>query len=313
MRLVTLLPSATEIVCILGLEKKLVGISHECDYPPSIAHLPKLTSSRINQHDKSREIHKSVNDMVKQALSVYDLNMDLLKDLRPDYLITQDLCDVCALPFSRALDACNRVLGANTKIISLKPKRLADIWNDVLRVGEELGAEETCQTFKTDVDRRIRHIKETIRLARRPRKQVLSIEWMAPVMIAGMWMPEMIEIVGGEYLLASPGKPAPIASKDDLGKLDPDVVIVKPCGFKLEQTIREVDTLTKTVPWTQWKAYRENSVYLVDGNAYFNRPGPRIINSLEILAYCTHPDLFSEFGEKYRQDMTSLKTHVEHS
>ena len=307
MEIGTLLPSATEIVCVLGLENNLVGISHECDFPTSIADLPKLTSSSIDEHKNSKDIHKTVEFLLKNSLSVYDLNLELLKFLKPDYLITQDLCDVCAVSFAQVTDACNKVLDSNTKIISLRPQRLKDIWEDVRNVAQELEAIPAYEEFKADVDRRIEYIANKVAGNSLAKRSVLTIEWCGPVMIGGLWVPEMIEIAGGSYLLATPGKRALTVTRENLTNIDPDVVIVKPCGFKLEQTLQELEMLNQNVPFENWKAYKNNNVFIADGNAYFNRPGPRILDSLEILSYCLHPETFPEFLEKYRQSLVRLE------
>lgn len=307
MRIVTLLPSATEIVCRLQLEKNLKGISHECDFPTSIKNLPKLTSSSIGKHRSSEDIHRSVEELLKNSISIYDLNLELLGSLRPDYLITQDLCDVCAVSFNQVKDACNQVLGPETKIIPLRPERFNDIWEDVGRVAQALGAIPTFKKFKEDIDQRIDHIKKTLAVNLSSKPSVLTIEWFDPVMIGGLWIPEMIDIAGGSYLLASPGEKALIATKDNLAKINPDVVIIKPCGFKLDQTLREIDTLKDNIPWGDWAAYQNSNIFIVDGNAYFNRSGPRILDSLEILSYCLHPEIFPEFLKKYGQAIIRLE------
>ena len=193
----TLLPSATEIVCVLGLEKNLVGISHECDYPVSVKGLPSLTSSSIGKHANSEDIHQSVESLLKNSLSVYDLDLELLKSLKPDYLITQDLCDVCAVSFGQVTDACNRVLNPSTKIISLRPKNLQDIWEDIRIVAKELEVIPAYEEFKADVDQRIDYISKKISASNLTKRSVLTIEWYGPVMIGGLWVPEMIEIAGG--------------------------------------------------------------------------------------------------------------------
>jgi iron complex transport system substrate-binding protein len=304
----TLLPSATEIVSILGLENNLVGISHECDFPVSVKDLPKLTSSSIGKHTSSEDIHQSVDSLLKNSLSVYDLDLDLLKSLRPDYLITQDLCDVCAVSFAQVTDACNKVLNSNTKIISLRPQYLKDIWQDIRTVAQELEVMPAYEKFKEDVDHRINYISKKIKKNKTAKKNVLTIEWYGPTMVGGLWVPEMIEIAGGKYLLASPGENALTVTRENLSSINPDVVIVKPCGFKLEQTLQELETLKKNIPLENWEAYQNNNIFVVDGNAYFNRPGPRIIDSLEILAYCLHPNDFPEFIERYSSSISQLES-----
>tara|TARA_Y100000588_G_scaffold74968_3_gene77856 strand:+ start:2163 stop:3086 length:924 start_codon:yes stop_codon:yes gene_type:complete len=301
MKLVTLLPSATEIIAKLGLEKNLVGVSHECDFPQTVQSLPKLTSSSVNTKLSSSKIHESVLEVVKSAISVYDLDIELLKSLQPDFIITQDLCDVCAVSFDQVEQACQEVLDTDARIISLKPKLLDDIWNDIQNVADQLSVSEQGHTFFEEVKERINSVKS--RLQNRNRSKILTIEWIDPIYIGGMWLPEMIDIVGGEVCFAESGEKAPVVSREDLEKVEPDVVVVKPCGYKLKQTLKEIDLLKKQLP--VWK--KPPRIYMVDGNSYFNRPGPRIIDSLDILAYCTHPEIFPEFGERYKKDLIELE------
>ncbi|MBM15427.1 MAG: hypothetical protein CMH75_04980, partial [Nitrospina sp.] len=194
MKLVTLLPSATEIIAKLGLEKNLVGVSHECDFPQTVQSLPKLTSSSVNTKLSSSKIHESVLEVVKSAISVYDLDIELLKSLQPDFIITQDLCDVCAVSFDQVEQACQEVLDTDARIISLKPKLLDDIWNDIQNVADQLSVSEQGHTFFEEVKERINSVKS--RLQNRNRSKILTIEWIDPIYIGGMWLPEMIDIVG---------------------------------------------------------------------------------------------------------------------
>ena len=300
MKLVSLLPSSTEIIAKLGLEKNLVGVSHECDFPETVAALPKLTSSRINTNLSSGNIHQSVMDVMKSAVSVYDLDVELLKSLQPDFIITQDLCDVCAVSFEQVEKACQKVLDKNTRIISLKPKMLGDIWDDVQNVADQLSVSEKGHEFRAEADARINEVK--IRCGNGTAPKVLTLEWLDPIYMGGMWLPEMIDIVGGQVCIAESGKLAPVVKKSDLVKIEPDVVVVKPCGYKLDQTLKELELLRDQLP--DWK--NPPRIYLVDGNSYFNRPGPRILDSLEILAYCTHPELFADFGECYKTGIIEL-------
>ena len=297
MRLVSLLPSATEILVKLGLEKNLVGVSHECDYPETVQSLPRLTSTRANTSLDSAGIHNSVLEVMKNAVSVYDLDVELLKSLKPDFIVTQDLCDVCAVSFSQVDEACRELL--DCKIISLRPKKLGDVWSDVLRTAETLDVKQKGHQFQEEVDERVQAVRDRLVDWGNERPKILTIEWIDPIYVGGMWLPEMIHIAGGQVCIAESGQPAPIVSREDLAKIDPDVVVVKPCGYKLDQALKEVDLLKKQIPtWSN-----PPRVYLVDGNAYFNRPGPRILDSLEILAHCTHPDLFPEFGEQYAEGL----------
>ena len=266
MKLVTLLPSATEIIAKLGLEKNLVGVSHECDFPQTVQSLPKLTSSSVNTNLSSAKIHESVLEVVKSAISVYDLDIELLKSLQPDFIITQDLCDVCAVSFDQVEQACQEVLDTDARIISLKPKLLDDIWDYIQNVADQLSVPDQGHKFREEVKERINSVK--LRLENKNRPKILTIEWIDPIYIGGMWLPEMIDIVGGEVCFAEIGKKAPVVSREDLGKIEPDVVVVKPCGYKLDQTLKEIDLLKKQMP--VWD--KPPKIYLVDGNSYFNPP-----------------------------------------
>jgi len=311
MKIVSLLPSSTEIVCQLGLSDKLVGISHECDHPTSITHLPRLTSSRVDYSGKSDSIHQSVMELLKTSVSVYDLNLELLAKLNPDFIITQDLCDVCAVSFDQVQATCNDYLDSNAKIISLKPKTLENIWSDIDHVAKELNVASASSNFRVHADQRIESIQNKIKQANSPKKQVITIEWLDPIMAGGMWVPEMIEIAGGEALLVKKGDLALTLDYSALEKIDPEVVIIKPCGFKLDQTIRELDIVRKNIPWKNWRAYKNNQMFLVDGNAYFNRPGPRILESIEILAYCSFPELFPDLKNQFENDIIQLQEGME--
>ena len=305
MKVVSLLPSATEIISRLGLEKNLVGVSHECDFPASVVSLPNLTSSSINTELSSSNIHKSVMEVMKNAVSVYDLDLELLTSLKPDFIITQDLCDVCAVSFEQVEQACQEVLDQNTRIISLKPKMLGDIWDDVQNVANQLSVNEKGREFHEEKESRIKAIQTRLRDATAPK--VLTIEWIDPIYIGGMWLPEMITIVGGQVCIAESGQPAPVVNREDLEKIEPDVVVIKPCGYKLEQTLKELELLKKQLP--DWE--KSPRIYLVDGNSYFNRPGPRILDSLEILAYCTYPELYLDFGECYKKGLIELGSDLQ--
>ena len=305
MKVVSLLPSATEIISRLGLEKNLVGVSHECDFPASVVSLPNLTSSSIKTELSSSNIHKSVMEVMKNAVSVYDLDLELLTSLKPDFIITQDLCDVCAVSFEQVEQACQEVLDQNTRIISLKPKMLGDIWDDVQNVANQLSVNEKGREFHEEKESRIKAIQTRLRDATAPK--VLTIEWIDPIYIGGMWLPEMITIVGGQVCIAESGQPAPVVNREDLEKIEPDVVVIKPCGYKLEQTLKELELLKKQLP--DWE--KSPRIYLVDGNSYFNRPGPRILDSLEILAYCTYPDLYLDFGECYKKGLIELGSDLQ--
>jgi len=304
-RVASLLPSATEIVCALGAEADLVGISHECDFPDSVRHLPALTRARLRPRSTSHEIDREVRSVLQDALAVYEIELARLEAARPDVIVTQDLCDVCAVSFDDVRSATAALVDREIRIVNLHPTRLADIWADIARVADALGRTAEGAAVVRDLEARTAEItRRSSAGAERPR--VVSVEWLDPVMLGGMWMPELIERAGGIPLVTRPGDHAPTLTREALLTLTPDVVLIKPCGFPLERTLEELALLRTALPWASWRAVREGRVYVADGNAYFNRPGPRIVESLEILAACLHPDAFEDFRRKHRSSVVRL-------
>jgi iron complex transport system substrate-binding protein len=305
-RVASLLPSATEIVCALGLERALVGISHECDHPPSVAGMPVLTSTKVAPSAHSRDIDRDVRRIVRDALAVYDIDLAALERAAPDVIVTQDLCDVCAVSFD-AVCAATKAVAPSAQIVSLHPTRLADIWSDIQRVGAALDREAHARDVVLRLRDRVDAVRERARHTR-ARPRTLTIEWIDPLMIGGTWMPELVEIAHGEPLVARAGDPAPTLDAEALRALDPapDVVLVKPCGFTLERTRAELATLRDLFGSLEWPALRERRVWLADGNAFFNRPGPRIVESLEILAACLHPEELADLAHAQRASFTRL-------
>jgi iron complex transport system substrate-binding protein len=292
-RIASLLPSATEIVCALGARTELVGRSHECDFPAGIEDVPVLTSARIGPLPSSKAIDRAVRDLVRDALAIYQIDVDRLRQARPDVIVTQDLCEVCAVSLDDVRGAVARLAQQDVSIVNLRPTKLGDIWEDVVRVAEAIGRAEIGQQVAADLRTRVADVARRAAMLRgKPR--VVTIEWIDPVMIGGMWMPELVMLAGGEPLVTRPGERAPTLDRDRLAALEPDVVVVKPCGFSLRRTLEELEVLGDALP-RSWRA----RVYLADGNAYFNRPGPRIVESLEIMAACVHPDEFEDFAEKH--------------
>lgn len=289
----SLLPSATEIVCAVGARDRLVGRSHECDHPPGVASVPVLTRSRVDTSLPSGGIDADVRRILKEVLAVYEVDVEALQRAAPDVIVTQDLCDVCAVSL-HDVQAAVRSLGSDATLVSLAPTRLADVWGDVGRVGAALGREREAAEAVASIHERIEAVRSRAAEAgSRPR--VLTIEWLDPVMVGGTWMPELVELAGGEALVTSPGEHAPTLDEDALGSLDPDVVLVKPCGYPLARTRRELDSLRARLDRLGWSG---KPVWLADGNAFFNRPGPRLVESLEILAACVHPEHFADLAER---------------
>jgi iron complex transport system substrate-binding protein len=289
LRVVSLLPSATEIVCALGMRGSLVGVSHECDWPPDVVGLPVLTSARIDQRGDSAAIDRDVRRILRHALAVYEVDVDELARLRPDVIVTQDLCDVCAVSLADVQRAVQHLVDADVVIANTRPRRLADIWGDIRRVAAILGQDAAAAALLADLDRRIEGVRRRAAVAAGGTlPAVLAVEWLDPVMIAGMWSPELIELAGGRPVAAAAGEHARTLGADELRALDPppDTVLVKPCGFDIERTLAETARLREVLSWLPGTAWKDGRVWVADGNAYFNRPGPRIVDSLELLAAC---------------------------
>lgn len=288
-RIVSLLPSSTEILCALGLRERLVGVSHECDYPAEVLGLPTLTEPKLNPHSLSGEIDTRVRKIVQEGLSIYRIKTDVLQSLQPDLIVTQDQCDVCAVSLPEVEEAVRCFLTPGVKVVSLKPQRLGDIWEDMRHVARATGQEEAAEEVLCGLKRRLWKLEQQTRHLPRPR--VACIEWIEPLIAAGNWVPELIEIAGGEYALTGAGEHSPVMAWETLVAYQPDVLVLMPCGFPIAQTQRELSALMTYPQWNALFAVKTNRVFIVDGNAYLNRPGPRIVDSAEILAEILHPDV----------------------
>lgn len=296
-RIVTLLPSATEIVCALGFEAELVGRSHECDYPPAVVRLPVLTSPKFNAEGTSAEVDRRVKRILADALSVYRVDVEVLRSLKPDVIVTQSQCEVCAVNIRDVEEAAAACIdGPPPLLISLAPYSLADVLSDIGRVGAELGEPERGAKLVAALRHRMTKIEKQAAMADR-RPTVGCIEWLDPLMVAANWMPELVTMAGGENVLGDAGQHSATIKFDRLLEIDPDVIVLMPCGFNMDRTAAELNALTSQPGWDRLKAVREQHVYLTDGNQYFNRPGPRIVDSLEILAEILHPQIF-HFGHE---------------
>jgi len=297
-RIASLLPSATEIVCAVGGQAELVGVSHECDFPAGVEKLPVLTRTRETLPRASGEIHRAVLEILRDALTVYELDLPKLRETRPEVIVTQDLCDVCAVSLDDVRKALAELARADVEIVSLKPTLLGDVWEDVRRVGRALRRASRGEAVAAELERRVAAIgAQAMRLPHRP--SVLTIEWLDPVMIGGTWMPELVTHAGGTPLVTQPGQHAPTLDLAQLSALDPEVVLIKPCGFDLARTSAELELLRTQLPWSRWPAVEAGRVFVADGNAFFNRSGPRLVESLEILAACVQPAEFGEFARRH--------------
>ncbi len=288
-RIVSLISSATEIVCALGYQEHLVGRSHECDYPPGVTRLPVCTAPKVNPDERSREIDRAVKTILADALSVYRVHVDQLKQLRPDVVITQTQCEVCAVSLRDVEQALCGWVGSRPRVVSLEPNRLADVWEDIVRVAEALGDARIGKRLVERLRARMGAVAAQA-CASEPRPTVACIEWIDPLMAAGNWMPELVEMAGGKNLFGEAGKHSPWMTWEELREKDPDVIVVQPCGFDIPRSRQEMPALAGKPGWAGLRAVRNGRVYLADGNQYFNRPGPRLVESLEILAEIFHPN-----------------------
>jgi iron complex transport system substrate-binding protein len=290
-RIVSLIASATEIVCALGCEDQLVGRSHECDYPRSVKKLPVCTEPKFDVNGSSCAIDQRVKALLQDGLSVYRVHADKFKALRPEVIITQTQCEVCAVSLRDVEEAVASLLENRPRIISLAPNGLADVWKDIQAVADGLNVTRRGEALLGRIHKRINRVGEKTRsLTSRP--TVACIEWIEPLMASGNWMPELVELAGGVNLFGVAGEHAPWLTWEELCAKDPEIILVLPCGFDIGRTRQEMPALTTRPDWAQLQAVREGKVFLLDGNQYFNRPGPRLGESLEILGEVIHPGAF---------------------
>lgn len=294
MRIVSLLPSATEIVCALGGEAQLVGRSHECDFPESVRVLSVCTESRINSSASSAAIDVQVKDALRDALSLNRIRPDVVDELRPDLIITQAQCEVCAVSLKEVEEAVSRMIGSRPRVLSLNPQTLDDVWHSFQQVADAMDVPERGTALVKQCKDRIRETSPRANgWGRKP--TIACIEWLDPLMAAGNWIPQMVELAGGVNLFGTAGKHSPWLDFADLYREDPDVIVVMPCGFDLARTRREMPALTQLPGWDRLRAVRNGRVHIADGSAYFNRPGPRLVEAIEMLAEAIQPAAFS-FG-----------------
>ncbi|WP_207427857.1 cobalamin-binding protein [Pedobacter sp. SYSU D00535] len=290
-KIISLLPAATEIVCALGLEHQLVGRSHECDYPESVQHLPVCSSARFEPGSSSLEIDNMVKASLTEALSIYTVNKNRIAELKPDVVITQAQCEVCAVSLSDVESALRNLLDKEANVISLNPNTLQDIFNEIALISKALGVPEKGEALLEDLQERITLIQHKLKFVE-ARPKVACIEWLNPLMIAGNWTPELVEIAGGIPVLAQNGKHSPYIKPEELLAANPEVIIVAACGFSVERTLQEVNLLFEIPGWQDLEAVKNNRFYIADGNHYFNRSGPRIVDTVEMLAEIIQPKQF---------------------
>src|SRR5579884_2452232 len=288
MRICSLLPSGTEILYTLGLGDQIVAVTHECDYPPEAASKPQVTRNMID-HEKlsSFEIDHQVSKSVGHHGSIYRLNNEALESLQPDLIVTQELCQVCAVSYSEVKRAI-RVLKGETRVVSLEPNTLDEMLDNIIEVGEITGRQEIAQQRVAELRGRLEQVRARVKGA--PRCRVFAMEWLSPIYSGGHWVPEMVEIAGGHEILGQHGQKSQRLTPQQIIEAQPEVVVLMPCGFSLERAIAEYRRTPLFEGWQDLPAIRNGELYAVNGSAYFNRSGPRLIDGVEILAAILHPD-----------------------
>lgn len=287
MRIVTLLPSATELVCELGLGNQLVGVTHECDWPPFVRDLPKVTTTAIPRDCTSREIDALVRERLNSEKALYSLNLDVLRQLCPDLIVTQALCDVCAVAESE-VQAAACVLPGQPKVVNLQPMRLKEVYDSMQQVGLAAGVVEQAEAAVARLQARVRAVESrTAAIENRPR--VVFLEWIDPLFCAGHWTPELVRIAGGIEAIGHEGTPSRTIDWNEIVRADPDVIVVACCGYDVPRIMEDMPILASHPGFRDLKCFRDGRIYLIDGSAYFNRPGPRLVDSLEILGNALHP------------------------
>ena len=314
MRIVSLLPSATELVWALGLTSQLVGRTHECDFPPEVASVPVVTRSLVPEGASSREVDALVSRSAHEHRSLYRLDREALARLQPDLILTQELCEVCAVAYDEVLEAArairlhlrmdepplgSQLTAAEPLVISLEPMSLADVLDQLDTVGRATGTEERARAVKAQLHERLEAVR--CRAARLPRRErVLCLEWLDPPWCAGHWVPEMVELAGGRDTLGQARRPSRRITWDDIRAYQPEVIVLMPCGYTAHRAAAEYRELLTSGALPAWwqglPAVRNGQIFAVDANAYFSRPGPRIVEGVEILHQIFHPGAVSTQG-----------------
>lgn len=294
-RIASLLSSATEIVYGLDLGSRVVAVGYECDYPAEVANKPRVTVSHIDANRSSRSIDRQVRQARERCAALYEIDRARLVQLRPDLIITQAQCDVCAVKYDdvMALVQAEPEL-KDTQVVGLNPQCLEDIFTDIARVAEAAGCPARAAGWIAQLRERVDAVESANRrLASADRPRVACLEWLDPLMLAANWTPELVSMAGGQSVLAQVGQPSTCSSWDDFAEADPEVILIAPCGFDLARSLEEARLLPRRVGWHGISAVRNGRVWAIDGNVYLNRSGPRIVDSLEILSHLIHPQRFA--------------------
>ena len=308
MRICSLLPSATEVIALLGLSEALVGISHECDYPPSVTRVPVMVEPMISPHGlASADIDNQVGRLVASGQRLYRLKDALLREAHPDLILSQDLCHVCAVTPDQLHDAL-RYMPRKPTVLTLNPGTVHDVIADVVRIGDAAGRSAEAYSLATQLRDRLDAVRIRVEgISHRPR--VVCIEWLSPLYVAGHWVPEMVQLAGGKDVLAQPGSPSRVVTWDEILAATPDVLIVMPCGFSVERTQTELLQMMQRPSQWRLSLALADCTYLVDASSYFSRPGPRLIDGVELLAAILHPADDRPLHESMACRLGSLPIH----
>ncbi|HYO05801.1 MAG TPA: cobalamin-binding protein [Phototrophicaceae bacterium] len=306
-KIISFLPSATEILFEIGLGDALKGVTHECTYPIKASEKPNIISPSFDANGLSSvEIDKKIRDLSISKKPIFNIDSKKVKEIKPDLIISQNLCEVCA-PFSREIQQVYSILGYKPRNLELNPKNVYDIFDSIIIIGQETGHIEKAQQIVNKLAKRIDQVKQKIESSdtenKSKKQKIICLEWVSPFYIAGHWVPQMVELVDGINGIGKIGEMSKIISVDDIAKFDPDKIIMMPCGFDIERTCKEVMDLNKNKMWNSLKAVKTQKTYVVDANSYFSKPSPRIVTGIEILAKILHPDLFEGLqvpGDGYR-------------
>ena len=314
LRIASLLPSSTEIICALGLEESLIGITHECDFPTSIMNRPALTASRISHETmSSKDIDHAVRSHLDGHGSIYNLDEKLLQELKPDIILTQELCDVCAVSYKTVQKAAKMYV-ADAKVLSLEPNTIEDIFENIKTVGELCEVSEKADEVVADLKNRVRIVSEkTKNIKTRP--NVFMLEWLEPPFSPGHWVPEQVEIAGGNCLLGEAGNKSVTTTYNEVFESKPEIMVLIPCGYYTEDILRQLKSTKFPENWKEIPAIKNGNVWVLDATSYFSRPAPRIVEGVEILAKIFHAEIFgkptAEEAVKVPKDLIQFDKHME--
>ena len=301
LRIISLLPSATEIICALGLRENLVGVTHECDFPQGVENLPHLTASRISHETmSSKEIDHAVRSQLDGHGSIYDLDVELLEKLKPDLIITQELCEVCAVAYPQVEKAA-RMYSADAQVVSLEPNTIEDIFENIKTVGDLTDSKRsgTSRPKSAKSSRKIENSRkpELNQISKFNRPRVFMLEWLEPPFAPGHWTPQQVEFAGGNCILGEAGKKSATTTYQAIYESKPEKIVLVPCGYYTEDILRQMENTFFPENWRELPAIENGEVWALDASSYFSRPAPRVVDGAEILAKIFHPEIFGAPSE----------------